>query len=156
MKEKKIEERFWSNVHKTETCWLWLGTINDNGYGCFSMSVNGKRFSKRAHRVSYELIVGPVQEGLDLDHLCRVRNCVNPNHLEPVTRKVNLRRGIGITAVRAKQDSCIHGHPLSGDNLIIKKNGCRQCRECSRIKDSKRPSGWERSRRARIKAASAG
>jgi hypothetical protein len=68
-------------------CWLWLGAISKNGYG----SVNGMS----AHRMMYILKVGPVPEGLDLDHLCRVRRCVNPEHLDPVTRKENLNRGLG-------------------------------------------------------------
>lgn len=70
-------------------CWLWTGTIAPNGYGYFAI----KGRSQQAHRVAYELLVGPIPDGLDLDHLCRVRACVNPDHLEPVTRSENNRRG---------------------------------------------------------------
>lgn len=81
-------DRLWSKVNKTDTCWLWTAAT-EKGYGLYR---HDGRLSK-AHRVVYELLVGPVPTGLDLDHLCRVRNCVNPAHLEPVTRAVNLRRG---------------------------------------------------------------
>lgn len=69
-------------------CWLWTGYVAAGGYGEFHLA--GR--TRKAHRVAYELLVGPVPEGLDLDHLCRVRRCVNPEHLEPVTRQENLRR----------------------------------------------------------------
>jgi hypothetical protein len=89
------EERFWPKVDKTETCWLWVGAIGTGGYGNFYISSVGRRIrSVRAHRWAYEHLVGSIPDGLDLDHLCRNRACVNPAHLEPVTRRVNLRRGI--------------------------------------------------------------
>ena len=84
------EARFWSKVEKTETCWIWRGARDDKGYG--SLGINGKIL--RAHRVSYEWLIGPIPEGLVLDHLCRVPPCVNPAHLEPVTQGENSRRGI--------------------------------------------------------------
>lgn len=85
------EVRFWRLVDKTDSCWLWLGAQNGKGYGRFTLS--GRNGWKRsAHRYAYELLVGPIAAGLDLDHLCRNRLCVNPEHLEPVTRRENLRR----------------------------------------------------------------
>ena len=85
-----IVDWFWSNVEKTETCWLWKGTTQPNGYG----SINKYGIRKMAHIFSYELLGKIVPEGLDLDHLCFVRNCINPDHLEPVTRRVNMLRAM--------------------------------------------------------------
>jgi hypothetical protein len=84
-----LEERVWAKVEKTEGCWLWTAAISPNGYGKFMVS--GRPVN--AHRLVYQLTVGPIPDGLDLDHLCRVRHCVNPDHLEPVTRSENLLRG---------------------------------------------------------------
>jgi site-specific DNA-cytosine methylase len=84
--------RFWSKVEKTDTCWLWRGALNEHGYGIF-----GREASKdtvRAHRWAFENVVGQIPDGLDLDHLCRVRHCVRPDHLEPVTNQENTRRGV--------------------------------------------------------------
>lgn len=81
--------RFWRRVDRTDACWLWRGWINAKGYGHFGVN---NRLTVKAHRWSYEQLVGPIPHGLTLDHLCRVRNCVNPAHLEPVTRAVNISR----------------------------------------------------------------
>lgn len=74
--------------------------------------------------------VGPIPEGMDLDHTCRNRGCVNPEHLEPVTTQVNTLRGIGPTAENARKTHCKHGHPLEGDNLYVDPEGKRKCRAC--------------------------
>lgn len=87
---------FWSRVDKTDGCWLWTSTVVWNGYGQFR--INNRRVY--AHRFAYEQVVGPVPDGLD--HLCRNRRCVNPAHLEPVTRQENLRRGAGSGGVLAE------------------------------------------------------
>ena len=80
--------RFWSKVAFTESCWLWMATKFSPGYGSFKL--HGKMVS--AHRIAYEICNGPIPSGLELDHLCRVRNCVNPTHLEPVTKSENRKR----------------------------------------------------------------
>lgn len=121
-----VRERFWSKVDKTETCWLWTAAKDTGGYGRFGVS--GK--VAFAHRHSYEFLVGPIPEGLELDHLCRVPACVNPSHLEPVTHAENLRRAITNADHRRNQTSCIHGHPFDEANTIRRKNGGRGCREC--------------------------
>ena len=84
---------FWFWVNKTDTCWLWEGNIATNSYGLYTANFSGQRQTKRAHRLAYELMVGPIPDGLELDHLCRVRNCVNPAHLEAVTHQENVLRG---------------------------------------------------------------
>lgn len=123
------DERFWSKVIKHEGgCWLWQSATR-YGYGVFSL---GRRSGKRimAHRYSYLTLVGEIPNGLQLDHLCRVRNCVNPAHLEPVTPKENVLRGEGPSALQSRRMDCIHGHPLSGDNLYITPKGKRRCKTC--------------------------
>lgn len=82
-------ERFWSKVDKDGICWLWRGAIGANGYGAFR-GPDGK--TTTAHKFAYEALVGPVPSGLHLDHLCRIRSCVRPDHLEPVTPALNVRR----------------------------------------------------------------
>lgn len=121
-------QRFWEKVEKPSQadCWPWLAGCTSRGYGDFYY--DGKQV--RAHRFAYELLVGPIPEGLQLDHLCRVRHCVNPQHLEPVTHRENVLRGIGPTAEQARRTHCIHGHPFSEDNLRIGANGRRYCRAC--------------------------
>jgi hypothetical protein len=101
-------------------CWVWTGTTTAAGYG--QMSVLGRR--QYTHRISYELFVGAIPEGLSIDHLCRVRACCNPEHLEAVTHAVNVGRG-----ERPTRTHCLHGHELSGYNLVIAKKG-RLCRQC--------------------------
>ncbi|MGI9502698.1 MAG: HNH endonuclease [Geminicoccaceae bacterium] len=87
---------------------------------------------KPAHRVSYEALVSAIPEGLELDHLCRVRCCVNPIHLEPVTTRTNNLRGNGIAAMNALKTHCPRGHPYSGEHLYVCSRGHRHCRTCGR------------------------
>lgn len=91
------DERFWQKVERTDSCWLWLGAKNDKGYGqlCRTGARNGEPARLiYAHRVSYELMIGLIPEGLVIDHLCRNASCVNPAHLEAVTFTENVRRGL--------------------------------------------------------------
>ena len=110
-------------------CWLWTAATNGNGYGVIRLGPRPASMGY-AHRVSYELHKGPIPEGLVIDHLCRVTLCVNPDHLEVVTHRENLLRGVGFSAVNAKKTHCLQGHPLSGDNLLSRKDGSRCCRTC--------------------------
>lgn len=124
-------ERFWASVTKTETCWLWTGAKN-KGHGQFTVSRTDVRSPKKlmAHRYAYELLVGPIPDGLELDHLCRVRHCVNPAHLEPVTRRENLLRGETHAARNAAKTHCKRGHEFTPENTYYPKGGrgCRTCR----------------------------
>ena len=105
-------------------CWPHTGPLNNGGYG--------------PHRKVYEALIGPVAPGLDLDHLCRVRHCCNPLHLEPVTRSENLRRGETITARNAAATHCPQGHAYEGRNIEWQKDGSRKCRECHRTRERNR------------------
>lgn len=119
--------RFWEKVNKTENCWLWAGSTSV-GYGRFY--VDGHTVG--AHRWAYESLVGPIPDGLVLDHLCRTPACVNPAHLEPVTQRENLLRGDTLPAAQARRSHCKHGHPYVESNLRYRRDGSRQCRECDR------------------------
>jgi hypothetical protein len=126
--------RFWRLVEKTDSCWLWVGAKR-KGYGKFIVRSSKKPrmdLEVFAHRFSYELKFGMVPQGMDLDHLCRVHNCVNPDHLEVVTRRTNILRGVSPAAINHKKTHCIHGHEFSGNNLWMRKDGTRQCRTCKR------------------------
>ena len=122
-------------------CLLWLGGRNSKGYGKIKL---GGRYHL-SHRLAYELEYGPVPVELTLDHLCLTRHCLNTKHLEAVTNRENILRGVGITAQRARQTHCIHGHALKGVNLIVQPptashGASRRCRTCRRDE-------WRRSSR---------
>lgn len=132
-------KRFWAKVEKTESCWIWRGNQFRNGYGYFGVTESVGRL---AHRFSYEELVGSIPEGLTIDHLCRVRACVNPAHLEAVTLKENIRR---IPHPNSAKTHCPKGHEYSGDNLyLVPKTGARACKECVRVKSRE----WQRKKRA--------
>ena len=129
------EERFWAKVQKDPSgCWLWAAYVMPNGYGKFGVS---KECYAYAHRFSYQLAKGEIPEGLDLDHLCRVRHCVNPDHLEPVSRRANLLRGEGHPAKNAAKTHCPSGHPYDERNTYVWGTN-RQCITCRREYDKRR------------------
>jgi len=133
---KRQSIRFWNKVDKDGPvpeyrpelgrCWLWLGATS-RGYG----QVRLKGESHPAHRISY----GKVPSGLTLDHLCRVRNCVNPSHLEPVTCRENILRGYSPCAKHAMKTRCSNGHEFSKENTLVLHGRHRQCRICNRKRD---------------------
>jgi hypothetical protein len=126
------EARFWSKVDANGVCWEWTGAVMSKGYG--TISIGGR--CKRAHRVAYELLVGPIPARLVLDHLCRVRRCVNPDHMQAVTHRENTFRSPITAAVRnAAKTHCIRGHPFDGTNTIVRADGWRRCRQCFRDRD---------------------
>ena len=139
----KLSDRFWSKVDdRGSGCWTWLAAKNPKGYGRFSV----RRRAYQAHRVAYELSVGPIPDGMMLDHLCRNRACVNPAHLEPVTNRINLLRGDTLPAANVAKTECRNGHGLTPDNTVTYPSGERRCKTCDR--DKQRRYYWERKRLA--------
>jgi hypothetical protein len=106
-------------------CWLWTGAENEKGYP--------RSHGKGVHRIMYDRFVGTIPKGMEIDHTCRVRSCVNPRHLEPVTHRENVLRGISFIAERAFASHCKRGHALKDDNLVPRANGRRECRICWRM-----------------------
>lgn len=118
----------WEKVRKTSTCWLWIGCLDKDGYA--------RSGGRNMHRLAYEEAVGPIPDGLTIDHLCRVRNCVNPAHMEPVPIRENIMRGDTQAARKAAQIVCVNGHPFNKANTGVKyppshPNGMRYCKKCS-------------------------
>ena len=140
-KGPKDQDDFMRYVEKqNDGCWKWTGSVLQNGgYGIFW---DGTRH-QTAHRYSYTRFVGPIQDDLEIDHLCRNRLCVNPQHLESVTGKENVRRGLN----GVLKTHCLKGHPLTGDNLLKLKSGRRRCRECHRQESHQR---WLENQEARV------
>jgi hypothetical protein len=138
---QSTEERFWSKVRRTETCWEWTAGKKPAGYGAFADGYT----TVLAHRFAYELLVGPIPEGLHIDHLCRNRACVNPAHMEPVSTAENTRRGMAGGAYQLSVTHCPQGHSYDGDNTYVFPDGRRGCRSCMRA------SNRESARRRRLK-----
>lgn len=140
MAKTTVTERFWAKVDKTDTCWLWTGTVSAGGYGAFAVQA-GKPVG--AHRYAYQTLIGPIPAGLFIDHLCHTeavkrgeceggkcihRLCVNPAHMEPVTNGENVRRGLGYR--QEPRTHCKRDHPYDSFNTYIDPNGNRGCRAC--------------------------
>lgn len=132
------DDVFWTLVNKTDDCWTWSGWINPQGYGFFS----GGHVQQYAHRYAYQLLVGPIAAGLQLDHVCHSRDqaciegpaclhrrCCNPAHLEPVTSVVNMKRSVG------RRLACRRGHPWVASNIYSRPDtGSRTCRTCAQLR----------------------
>lgn len=128
-------ERFWEKVQKTDSCWLWTGAKSSAGYGTFNLGDN--RGYDYAHRVAYRLLAGPIPDGLVIDHLCRVRHCCNPDHLEPVDPAENVRRGLAPYGLRTE---CRHGHDIADTTNVYVQPGLtgHRCRACARMASATR------------------
>jgi hypothetical protein len=130
---------FWSLVEKTPTCWIWLGGKSKEGYGYFyfgqAYEPNRRPITGAAHRLAYKLSRGPIPAGMHIDHLCRNPACVNPDHLEAVTCRENIMRGIGPTAANARKTHCPLGHEYSPTNTKVNKSGARTCIACKRLRN---------------------
>lgn len=136
---------FWRRVNKDGPvpdyaphlgpCWIWTNRLTRDGYGHFTL--NGK--TRMAHSIAYEQLIGPIPGGgLVPDHLCRVRNCCNPWHLEWVTDRENVLRGIAPPAQNATKTHCIRGHEFTPENTYVSRNGSRHCKTCALILKARR------------------
>lgn len=125
--DQQVIDRFLDKIDQTTNHWIWTGGLGDHGYGVFW---DGERFIG-AHCFSYELFVGPIPNGLVIDHSCRNHACVTPSCMEPVTNRENILRGVGPTAINARKTHCVRGHELVAENLYSSGSG-RQCKLCHR------------------------
>lgn len=130
-----LEDRVADRFLVGDGCWEWTGRMQQSGYGVIDI----QSIPRKAHRVVYEMMVGSIPVGLDLDHLCRNRRCVRPAHLEPVTRAENTRRGTAGRAAQERMRSITHcpkGHPYDDKNtrIAVQRGGYpnRVCRACHR------------------------
>jgi hypothetical protein len=136
----KSLDRIWAKVNMDSPapeyapylgpCWTWIGAKDAYGYGVVTRS--GRCY--KVHRLIYASHFGPIPDGLQIDHLCRVRHCVNPNHLEAVDQRTNLLRGTGPSALHAVKTHCVRGHEYNAENTIVRPNGSRWCRACGRVR----------------------
>ncbi|WP_369377644.1 HNH endonuclease signature motif containing protein [Streptomyces sp. cg36] len=128
-------DRFLAKIRDGEGgCWEWTGHIKPNGYG----QVRIGDHKHHVHRLAYEVMVGPIPPGLVIDHLCRNRRCLRPDHLEPVPQRTNILRGEGPTARNARRTHCVRGHRFDTANTYVRPSGARNCRAC-RTGDRHRP-----------------
>lgn len=137
--------RFWKMVTVDPSgCWLWGGCQNGTGYGQFRLNDS----NRLTHRIVYELNYGAIPNGLEIDHLCRVRACCNPTHLEAVDHRTNALRGVGISAIYAARTHCKQGHILGGENTLpYRGRSCRVCAKAAMQQAGKRRTERERAAR---------
>ena len=134
-RRRPVAVRFWEKVKKSDQCWVWQAGGHPRGYGRFRAEGGALVW---AHRWSYQQAYGAIPRGLGLDHLCRNPSCVRPDHLEPVTQKTNVLRGVSFAADNARKSECPAGHPLGGPNLYLNPAGRRECRACRKYHQQQR------------------
>lgn len=136
---RPLEERLFRRVVKTPTCWLWTGSRISSGYGNIGLPNRGVAY---VHRASYELHIGPIPEGHEIHHTCGNKVCVNPAHLEAITRRIHVHLTPGCASyLNARKTHCPKGHPYTTDNLspaTLAKRNARRCMTCSRERDRAR------------------
>jgi hypothetical protein len=126
--DPRLPESIWRRAYEApDGCWQMKVSLSEWGYG--RIKHEGRQVM--VHRLAYEAFVGPIPEGLVIDHLCRNRGCINPDHLEAVTESENIRRGTSPTAANARKTHCKHGHEFTPENTYL-KGTWRICRICQR------------------------
>ena len=126
-------KRFMTKVDVTDDCWNWIGQKTVDGYGILTFTNKKIKKKKYVHRLSYEHYKQEIPPKMTIDHLCRNRRCVNPDHLECVTNVENVMRGQGITVVNKAKTHCDNGHEFSSENTYVTSKGYRQCQICKRF-----------------------
>lgn len=129
-----VIQRFMAKVDRSGDCWEWTAWKSDRGYGRFH--IGGSDIN--AHRAAWIIFRGPIPKGLVVDHLCRNPGCANPAHLEPVSNRTNVLRGVGPSAENSLKTHCKHGHEFTPENTYITPKGYRYCRECKRSIDRRK------------------
>lgn len=139
MPRKSEAERFWPKVAVAgpDECWEWTGCRLPRGYGQFNAEVDGEWRKVYAHRWSYEHHVGPIPEGMTIDHQCGNPPCVNPRHLKVATQVDNTMRGSSPAAQNARKTHCVNGHEFAPENTYVWTNGHRTCKACNRERKRK-------------------
>lgn len=134
-RKQRTMEKFHAKyaINPTTGCWEWAASINNQGYGTIRVAYR----LQLAHRFAYERFVGPIPDGLVLDHLCKNTKCCNPEHLQVVTQQINILRGDSPAALHARTTHCPRGHEYNAENTILRR-GKRECRECKRARDAAR------------------
>lgn len=132
--DKRLSEFYWQRISPDERgCWNWTGWVRKDGYAMANGKCGERRRDIRVHRATYGALIGPIPDGLHIDHLCRNRRCVNPDHLEPVTHAENHRRGLAglnFLIATAMRTGCPKGHEYTSENTYLDKHGRRNCRQC--------------------------
>lgn len=130
MSIKNFPNHFFTFVNKTQNgCWEWIGRLSPSGYGLFTLC----GYVIHSHRISYEFHKSKIPKKAVIDHLCRNRKCINPDHLEAVTQKENIHRGLGVAAQNILKTHCVRGHEYTKENTTILKHGYRECKKCRKI-----------------------
>lgn len=143
--DQELRRRILNSVEPCPSswCWIWMQALDISGYG---VAWDGQK-NHKAHRLAYEVFRGSIPENMQLDHVCQLRSCANPWHMEPVTPAVNTMRSNGPAAINARKTHCKRGHEFTKSNTHIDRKGKRVCRSCYKIKRQNRAHGKERDSR---------
>ena len=139
--QRPDDERFWANVDAGGVCWEWTAALTPKGYGMFAAK---RRKMHRAHRYAWALLVGEIPQAMTLDHVCRNKRCVNPDHMELVTAEENNLRSGSASAINARKTQCKRGHEFTPENTYVQYNkgkAGRLCRTCTRTYQAARRNG---------------